>query len=69
VETCWIGIKRVRSKESATSNRMSLWTKWKKYEMFQSLSLMLKLSAMIKILQRLASVFLRYFKAVWQLSE
>jgi len=69
MRTYCTGIKRVRLKESAISNRTSLWTKWKGYKMFQSLSLMLELPAMIKTLWRLASVFLRYFKAVWQLSE
>jgi len=43
--------------------RELLYTKWKEYEGSQILSLILKSLVMMRIFQRVTSVFLRYFKA------
>jgi len=60
---------KLRFKELAMYISKSLWIEWKENEEFQLLSLILKLLAMTKTLQILALVSLRYFKAVWTVSE
>ena len=64
VETWSVYLDSPRFIASTTSVRRSLCMEW--YGKFESqkLSLMLKFSVIIKILLILASVFLRYFKAV-----
>ena len=56
-------------KESVISNRMPLWEEWNRKELFQTLSLILKSLAMIKILWIFTLVSLRYFKVDWWLLE
>jgi len=69
VGTCWMGDNKVRSKKYAISTKPLLWKEWKGYEESQLLSLILKLPAIIKTFWIFASVFLKYFKAEWLLSE
>jgi len=57
------------SKESTMSISKSLWAEWKGKDGSQLLSLMLKSLAITSTLWMLASVFLRYFKTVWDISE
>jgi len=64
-----VGLERVRSKESAIINKLSLIEEWKEKEGSHNLSLILK-SLVIRItLSMLTSVSLRYFKAECNESE
>ena len=65
VDICWTREDKLRSKKSTISSKVSLWIEWKGYKGSQSLSLILKLPAIIKIFQISASVLLRYFKVDW----
>ena len=64
-----VGLDRVRSKESAIINKLSLIEEWKGNEEFHNLSLMLKSLVIRMTLSILTSVFLRYFKAECDESE
>ena len=64
-----VGLDSERLKESAIIIKSSLIDKWKGKEESHKLSLMLKSPIMRITLSILASVFLRYFKAVWDESE
>ena len=56
-------------KELAISRSVSLWEKWCGKLGSHKLSLMLKLPVIMKMLNKLTSVSLRYFKADWEESE
>jgi len=51
------------SNESAMSKIVSLWIDWKRYKLFQIISLTLKSLVIIRTFWIFTSVFLRYFKA------
>ena len=58
-----VGLERVRSKELAIINKLSLIEEWKGKEGSHNLSLILKLPVIRMTLSMLTSVSLRYFKA------
>ena len=64
-----VGLERVRSKESAIINKLSLIEEWKGKEGSYNLSLMLKSPVIKMMLSMLTSVSLRYFKAKCDESE
>ena len=69
VETLWVGDKSSKLKEFATIIRLSLKVEWWGKTRFQILFLILKSPAMIIKFDKFTSVFLRYFKVVWEESE
>ena len=69
VEKNSVGLESSKQKESMILKKVSLWEKWYGKFGFQKLSLILKSFVMMRTLLILTSVFLRYFKAVWDESE
>jgi len=69
VEKNSIDLESFNWKELAISKRVFLWEEWYGKLGSKKLSLMLKLSVIMRTLLRLTSVFLRYFKADWDKSE
>ena len=65
VGTWFIYLEIHKLKESAISVRILQWLKWWGNKRSQLLSLILKSSVMTRTLLMFASVFLKYFKAVW----
>jgi len=64
-----VGHDNSKLKESATIKRLlQRWEWWEKAGS-QKLSLILKLPAIINKFNKFTSVFLRYFRAVWEESE
>ena len=59
-----IDVDNSRLNESTISLRMSVWVEWWEYNRSQLLFLILKSSAMIRILFKFTSISFRYFKAV-----
>jgi len=64
-----MGVDSSRLKMLAISLRVFIYVEWYGYKRFQSLSLILKFSIIIRTLFELISVFLRYFKVDWWLSK
>jgi len=64
-----VGLERVRLKESAIINKLSLIEEWKGKEGSHNLSLILKSLVIRMMLSMLTSVSLRYFKAECNESE
>jgi len=64
-----VGLERVRLKESAIINKLSLIKEWKGKEGSHNLSLILKSLVIRMMLSMLTSVSLRYFKAECNESE
>jgi len=64
-----VGLERVRSKELAIINKLSLIEEWKGKEEPHNLSLILKSLVIRMMLSMLTSVSLRYFKAECNESE
>ena len=64
-----VGLERVRLKESAIINKLSLIEEWKGKEGSHNLSLILKSLVIRMTLSMLTSVSLRYFKAECNESE
>ena len=64
-----VGLERIRLKELAIINKLSLIEKWKGNKGFHNLSLMLKSPVIRMTLSILTSVSLRYFKAECDESE
>ena len=69
VEHGLVGLERVRLKESAIINKLSLIEEWKGKEGSHNLSLILKSPVIRMTLSMLTSVSLRYFKAECDESE
>ena len=63
------GLESLIWKKSAISRSVSLWEEWCGKLGFYKLSLMLKSPVIMRTLDKLTSVFLRYFKANWEESE
>jgi len=69
VEMWLVDLNKHKSIKSAMLVRRLLWKEWYRKNRSQILSLILKSPVIIKTLWILASIFFRYFKAVWDKSE
>jgi len=69
VETWETGLEILNWNESAISMSNSLCIEWLENKGSYKLSLILKSPVIIRTLLILASVFLRYFKAIWEESK
>ena len=69
VETWTVVLDMHKFKELVISVSISLWTEWLGKREFQKLSLMLKSPDIMRTLLILASISLKYFKAIWEESE